>query len=75
MNLYLLTRKDDVGWDENEAFVIRAKSSRSARKIASEVNNGGENNNIWLDGTKTDCKVVRHNSSKEEIILCSFYNG
>jgi hypothetical protein len=33
VNIYKLTRLDEVGWDEYEAAVVVAKSPQDARKI------------------------------------------
>ncbi len=52
MNLYLLTRLDECGYDECNGFVIAARSPVSARKIA-EVNSGDESDRVmrpfWSD--------------------------
>ena len=41
MNLYIVSRIDEVDWDEYEAFVIAAKDETQALKFAKEKQNFG----------------------------------
>jgi hypothetical protein len=47
MKLYHLSRLKQKGYDLNFEFLVRAKSSRSARKLAN-ANAPGEED-VWLD--------------------------
>lgn len=77
MKLYLLTReKENEGWDEVYGFVIAAKSSIAARKLAGD-NKGDEGKEVWLDKAETKCQVIANESKykKEEMVLCDFLSG
>jgi hypothetical protein len=73
MRLYLLTRNDEVGWDENAGFVIRARSSAAARALA---HTKGEYDppDCWLDPNRTSCTQIPINGDAE-IILTDFNAG
>jgi hypothetical protein len=78
MRLYLLQRLDGADWDENAGFVIRAKDSKEARKIASEQ--PGDENYIakrspWLQPTLSSCTMLNIASDKPGVILCDFRSG
>ncbi len=67
MNIYLVERTDDVGYDEYDAFVVSAKDENEAL-----VTIGG---NQFFKGN-TEFKVVGTTTSKvSEIILGSFNAG
>jgi hypothetical protein len=36
MNLWLLSRTDQIGWDEYDSFVVRAENEQEARELASK---------------------------------------
>ena len=69
--IYLLKRQDDVGWDENQACIVRASSPERARAFASKRLSEG---NIWESAEKVTCTPVP-NKGKEEMILADFLNG
>lgn len=73
MNLYLLTRKDDAGWGEAEGFVVRARSAREARKIASGFS-GYEGRHIWTSAEKSEC-VSLDSEGTPGVVLRSFVHG
>lgn len=64
MNIYKLTRTDEVDWDEYEAAVVVARSAKDARKI----HPGGR-----LDGSSRDWttqnRVVAHYLGKAGVRL------
>ncbi len=72
MNLYLLERKDLVGYDENDAFVIRAESSSKARKMANEK--AADEGEIWTFTDRVTCIQLKQ-EDVSEIILRSFNAG
>ena len=56
MKLYLLQRPhENVGYDENEAFMITANSPKKARALAASLAND-EGNATWLDPKLSSCK-------------------
>lgn len=72
MKLYVLNYPK-ASYDENGGFVIRASSSLSARKIASQ-NHSDEGAEVWLDKTKTTCSQILE-EGELEIILTDFRAG
>ncbi|MEE9117028.1 MAG: hypothetical protein V3U02_00355 [Calditrichia bacterium] len=74
MKLFLLKRIGRVGWDENEACIIRAISHNSARQIAFGKLKGEEPNKVWLDPKKSYCKEIKQ-TDKPGIILIDFKAG
>ncbi len=72
MELFLLTRKDDVDYDEVESFVIRAESGVIARGMAD--NESGDEGRIWSDTAKVDC-VSLTNDGEETIIVRNYHPG
>ena len=84
MKLFLLERKDKKGgYDEYYGFVIAAKDSKSARKIAQE--NGADETRIsyeekkpfWTEAKKVSCKMIAGQSTfgKEQVVLSDFMAG
>ena len=72
--LFLLERDwEDIGYDENIGFVIRAQNEKEARSIAS---NSGEDelDGTWLDVEHVSCKIIPLDG-KSEVILGSFNAG
>lgn len=56
--LYLLKRnKGYIGWDENVGFVVRARDSKMARKMA-EKNLADEPKGTWLDPHLSKIQLV-----------------
>ena len=66
MKLYKIEpiNKWDDPYDKQHAVITAAKSSRTARKIASE-HAGDEGKNVWLDSSKTSCKEI--GTTKKEL--------
>lgn len=71
-NIYLLRRKDAIGYDEYDAKVIRANSTKRAREIACE--DTGDEGSIWMDDKLVTCEVVVAEGPEGEI-LSSFNAG
>jgi len=70
--IYLLTRLDEVGYDEFDGWVIRAKSEEEARKLANECcGNEGE---MWNDKDMVACILVEPDGDAD-VILSSFNAG
>jgi hypothetical protein len=57
--LFILKRVTKVHYDENESFVIRARSHVHARKIASQWN-GDEGSETWLNPQLSSCKQLKN---------------
>jgi len=72
MNLYYLTRQDEIGYDEYDKKVVRAESEHEARVI-SNINVGDEGC-IWEDPAKVDCIDIT-NDIMVGVILASFRAG
>jgi len=64
--IYLVERKDDVGWDEYDAFVVRAKNEEEAITICSEQ--------AFFNKDNTTVKEI-NSKGKSGVILGSFNAG
>ncbi len=77
MKIFLIERTDDVGYDEFEAFVIRAKDIDKAKKFAETVYKDGEN--VWYTDEIPPYKIKEIGETttkdKEIVILGSFNAG
>lgn len=65
--LWILSSKEPFMYDAAEAFVIRAPSPRTARKLAAE-NHGDEEPAIWLDVSRSTCKLLKEDGESEVIL-------
>ncbi len=73
--LFLLTRKVRADFDENIAFVVRAKSAGKARKLLNDLPNlNMAEGIIWEDATLTRCERIKE-EGEAEVILRSFKAG
>ncbi len=68
MKLWILKRKDTVGWDENAGFVVRAETSAEARKMASE-DTACEAPKTWLRPATSTCKELKQGGRKRIILV------
>jgi len=73
MKLYLVKRKDDCGYDECCAVVVRAQNAREARVLASACN-GDEGKATWLRPKFSTCRQISQ-EGKAEVILYDFHNA
>lgn len=75
-NVYLLTRKDGAGYDENAAFVVIAKSAQEARKICEPIR-GDEPDGTWLNAATSKVSKIGYaaDNSKSRIVLRDFRAG
>jgi hypothetical protein len=73
MYIYLLKQTSQASFDNNEAFVVRAKNFTEAREIASKAC-GDEGPHLWLDKNRSSCKRVNP-VGKSELILNSYKSG
>ena len=74
MKLYKLERAwNNVGYDQCHAFVVRAKSPASARKIAANAC-ADEGRAVWLSAAKSTCAEVT-DAGEEGVICVAFRAG
>lgn len=73
MPLYLIERKNDIGWDEMISQLIRAKSQKEARKLASE-NTGDEGAGVWLDKSRSTIEIISP-KGKSCVIMDHYKHG
>lgn len=73
MRLFVLRRNDKPRYDEYDTFVIRAKSHKHARQMASE-SHADEGPDIWLDELLTTCETLPTKGALA-IIVGSFNAG
>ncbi len=71
--LWLLVRNGFIGYDEADAFVVRASSSEAARKLAADEA-GDEGASEWLDLARSSCTRLT-SKGVEGTILRSFNAG
>lgn len=75
MNIYLIKRIDEIGYDENAGHVVLANSIKEARLLASR-RTGDEGSKIWLDALRTKItKVGTTDYKTQRIILSDFRAG
>ena len=75
MKLWILNRTDPVGWDEYDAFVVRAEDEAQARKIAYDESNPSTFCNPWsFDQTLVECRELVVDG-EAGVILGSFNAG
>lgn len=68
MKLYLLERiYDDNPYDTYNAFLIRETTQKRARNLANRLDRDDEENS-WLDTTKTSCKILKEEGRRGVII-------
>ena len=75
MNIYLLERTDEIGWDEYSAHVIAANTVEEVRALAMEESEGCEPKKVWE--TATILKIGNYEGYNERpfIILSDYLNG
>jgi len=77
MNLYLISRKDDCGYDETEAAIVAAYNPRAARRLViggDEKRYGDED--FWMDTKNVTCKLLAENVKvKEAGSILESYNA
>ena len=71
MKLWLVVAKE-YSWDEYIGFVVRAGSSKTARKLCSEAEPDFKDR--WLDPKQSTCSWIQ-DTGKAEIILESYQAG
>jgi hypothetical protein len=74
MKLYLLERLLSGNYDECQGFVVRASSSKAARKLVGNKDRGDEGKETWLDPKLSTCVEIK-TDGEAEIILCDFLAG
>lgn len=78
MKLFLLERIttiDSPVYDCNDGFVVAAKTSHSARKIARGCA-GDEGALVWVDARESTCQCIAEKTNeKQGIILTNFHAG
>lgn len=64
--IYLLTRKDDVDFDEFTGKVVRAENEAEARHIANQ--RIGDEGRIWCDPDVVVCEVIDPNGQSQPLL-------
>ncbi len=72
MRLYLIKRKDRVGYDEYDSFIVRAGTPRMARKMAA-LRASDEGERVWLN--PEDSTVIRIKDEGPAGIVLGSYNA
>lgn len=75
MNIYLVSRTDDVDYDEHDAFVVVANDPKEAKLFLDKRYNSGEHFNTWSDKVKTKLIGTTTKYSETTEILGSFNAG
>ena len=58
MELFLLTRTTNVGWDQAKEMIVRAEDEGQARRLASQGSRGYEGPGVWMDPAKVLCETI-----------------
>jgi len=68
--LWLIERKEDgSGWhDEAYGYVVRAASSRTARRLAAECYGGDEPEDVWLNPDRSTCTRITANGQVKVLL-------
>ena len=69
---YLITRTDDVGYDEYDSFVVSAESEKDALSLVYEEKGESFSSGIF---TKENTKIEQLQAVESKIILGSFNAG
>lgn len=75
MNIYHLERREPVGHDECEGFVVLARGEEAARRLVAG-RAGDEGAEAWRDPARSFCFLIGDSDATfERIILRSFRAG
>ena len=69
MKLWYLSRVGEKSWEENASVVVRAKTAKRARQIASS-NSASEGALPWRDSALSTCGELKA-SGEEELVIAS----
>lgn len=77
MDLYVLERVGDVGYDEYSAFVVAAEGPVQAREIAVSQSSGDEPTSEWLNPACSEIELIGYAAPHIEasLILSDFNAG
>lgn len=82
--IYHLTRSGEVLWDEAAGFIVRARSSKQARRLVASLESyesgpGYEGGDVWTDPRQTRChklgEVTPGASRQEGVVARDFKAG
>lgn len=73
-NIYLVSRTDNVDYDQYDAFVVTAENEEEAKTVINSKHDPDEDWTTWSHKVKVELIGVA-NSNKAEIILGSFNAG
>jgi hypothetical protein len=73
MKLFLLSRRNGVGYDEYVAHIIRAEDALQARKMAASIA-ADEGTETWLSASAVKVRQISADGPAE-ILLSSFNAG
>lgn len=71
MKLYLLWRREHVGYDEYDSMLIRAIDATTAREMA---NKHDPSHQIWHLSKRVACRIV-HKKGYKGVLISSFNAG
>jgi hypothetical protein len=74
MNLYLVERTDDVGYDEYDAFIVSATSEGQAQECINIKHGPNDSYSEWSNKVTVNL-IGTYKGDKSEIILGSFNAG
>ena len=74
MNIYLLERTEDIGYDEADGFVVAAVGVAKARALAGE-GSGDEGAGPWLEPGQSTCRKIGEGTVKPGVVLRSYNAG
>ena len=75
MNIYLISRKDHIGYDECEAFVIAAKSPTEVRALIIESQLYGDERSYPWTTARVKLVGTTDKYKRPTVILSSFLAG
>jgi len=75
MNLYLVSRTDQVGYDEYDAFVVAARDPIDAKLFLAQKYKPDDGYSSWSHKTEVELIGVNNQYTKPTEILGSFNAG
>ena len=79
MKLWILSRIDNVGYDEYDSFVVLAKDESEARKLANDydpvASYDTRRKHRWDDSKIVTCEQISLRTRKADVLLGSYNAG
>ena len=75
MKLWILSRTDDVDYDQYDSFVILANDETEARQLAEAHGEVWRKKGVWLNPDMCTCELLTRKGKQAKVILGSYNAG